>query len=54
MTTVLRVVKTDAPRPTYWLILACGHRYKWTGGRPPRPGDAFECPEDSAITVVME
>jgi len=38
---VLKVRKSTA----HWLILDCGHWYKWTGAqRPPRTGTDLACP----------
>lgn len=39
----------------YWLILACGHWYKWTGGQaPPQPGEReLNCPSCNPPVVVI-
>lgn len=52
MSTILRVVRVPGHGlPRYWLTLDCGHRYKWSGPRPPQVGTEIACPEDSPITV---
>ena len=28
----------------WWVILECGHWYKWTGELPPKIGTQFNCP----------
>jgi len=35
----------------WWLILECGHWYKWTGTEPLEPGEDIDCPNDTPITV---
>lgn len=30
-------------RAAAWLILDCGHWYKWTGPSVPKPGTEFDC-----------
>jgi hypothetical protein len=42
----------------WWLILDCGHWFKWTGSPrlsdnhdPPAVGDNFPCPSDKPIVV---
>lgn len=36
----------------YWLILDCGHWYKWTGDAPPpETGADFRCPGCTPVTV---
>jgi hypothetical protein len=35
----------------WWLILECGHWYKWTGAVAPPIGDDIDCPSDTKITV---
>ncbi len=43
MSEILAVVKMVNTRG-YWLILACGHWYKWTGEQVPVEGQDFPCP----------
>ena len=41
-------------RPTWWLILECGHWYHWTGDKAPA-GPDIPCPDCAApITVITE
>ncbi len=52
MAIILAVRTIRLPEHGVWLILSCGHRYKWTGSYPPpQVGHDFECPEDSPIDV---
>ena len=36
----------------WYLILECGHWYKWTGPKSPRVGTEIDCSECSDITVI--
>lgn len=49
MSEILATVKVAEGRG-WWLILECGHWYKWTGSEPPS-GDEIDCPSDTTITV---
>jgi len=40
---IIDVQKNDTSNG-YWLILDCGHWYKWTGKLLPKIGDEFRCP----------
>lgn len=35
---------TIADTPTWWLILACGHWYHWTGATAPKSTADIPCP----------
>lgn len=50
MSEILSVVKVRGQR-AWWLILDCGHWYKWTGDKPPKVGAEFRCPSDTLPTV---
>lgn len=51
MSEILAVLKMRS-QPKYWLILDCGHWYKWSNVKPPKVGSEFPCPECKTITVV--
>jgi hypothetical protein len=37
----------------FWLILECGHWYKWTGAyKPPKVGSEISCSNCAAIPIV--
>lgn len=36
-----------------WLILDCGHWYKWTGDNQPEADDEFDCPSCKPLPKVM-
>jgi hypothetical protein len=38
-------------QPSYWLILSCGHWFKWSGPKPPA-GDEFDCPTCKALPKI--
>ncbi len=48
MSEVLAKFPVEASRGI-WLILECGHWYKWTGSD--EPPDDLPCPVDEPITV---
>ena len=37
----------------YWLMLDCGHWFKWTSANPPDIGSDFDCPTCSLPKVVV-
>lgn len=39
-------------RPTWWVILDCGHWYHWTGAKPPE-GEELDCPHCNQATVAV-
>ncbi len=39
-------------RACRYLILDCGHWFKWTGGNAPKVGAEFDCPSCKTISVV--
>ena len=55
MAIIMAVRTIRLPEHGVWLILSCGHRYKWTGRIPPPPiGETIHCPDDSPIIVETE
>ena len=40
-------------RPTWWLILDCGHWYHWTGDKEPKADSDFPCP-DCKLPIVVK
>ena len=52
MSEILSVIKLRG-RVAWWIILDCGHWYKWSGEhKPPRVGKELDCPSCKQITVV--
>jgi len=44
--TILEIIEQGG---VYWLILECGHWYKWTGKELPKE-DTIDCPKDDPGT----
>lgn len=40
-------------RPTWWVILECGHWYHWTGDAKPEEDKDFPCPSCKS-TIIAE
>ena len=54
MSTILAVVKVRQAT-AWWLILDCGHWYKWTGEKPLKVNGEIRCPNCTPLpTVVSE
>jgi hypothetical protein len=41
-------------RPTWWVILDCGHWYHWTGEKAPKFDGAFPCPDCKPPIQVVD
>lgn len=37
-------VRKATKSTAHWVILDCGHWYKWTGVKRPKEGAEFDCP----------
>ena len=51
MTEILAKVKVRGCAK-WWLILDCGHWFKWTGAKPPS-GDEFQCVSCRPLPIVV-
>ena len=51
MTEIVDIFKVRAGSGGWWLILNCGHWYKWTGPKVPKVGAYFRCPDCQTIRV---
>jgi hypothetical protein len=51
MSTILSVHAVREGRG-WWLILGCGHWYKWTGSTRPRVDSDLPCPSCSTVQVI--
>lgn len=57
MSEILAVFKVRrsavAPPRAYWLILDCGHWYKWDNPNPLKVGAEFDCPDCKPMPTVV-
>ena len=53
MSEILAVVESASTLGAYWIILDCGHWYKWSGDQmPPEPGTELSCPGCRSVKRV--
>lgn len=52
MSEILAALKRRG-QPSYWLILDCGHWYKWGNAKAPKANADFPCPECKGLPTVV-